>query len=170
MIYILGHTNQHYSGMFQMYGGCHAPKKSERYVSDETFCVHILPPALQNGLCCSEVKRLWSAAVIWAWCSCSEGVGEPGESCLLPMEFTSLFHCLLDLGEVALAGRSHLQMNRRWVVKAPPEVKEVDLSVIIAVFSGWGFRSVFELGQTGAVSAQPDSTGSGMVSCVSRGQ
>lgn len=81
-------------------------RKIERYVSNETFCVHVPPPAFQNGLCCSEVKRLWSAAVIWAWCSCSKGVGKPEESCLLPMEFTSLLHCLLDLSEVALAGRS----------------------------------------------------------------
>lgn len=64
---------------------------------------------------------LWGGGGAWRKLPSSYGI-------YLPL------HNQLDLGEVALVQRSHLQMNT--IVKAPPEVEKVDLSFIIALFSG----------------------------------
>lgn len=72
-------------------------------MGNQTACLHVPPPALQNGLCCGELKRLecsGNLSLVFML-----GVGAPDESRLLPMEFTSLPHRLLDVKEtVSISG------------------------------------------------------------------
>lgn len=104
--------------------------KNQRYASNETFCAHVPPPALQNGLCCSEVKRPECSGNLSLVFKLRGGGGDWRK---LPPSYGTHLRAspFARFRESSIKREVTFTETRGEFAKAPSEVAKVDLSIVV---------------------------------------